>query len=219
MVGNTLCAAPACDRRAPRPEAGPRLCARCRDHIAADLRRLPSLYAESEHALAPAPWMLTERVSGGRPGGRAVDEALLAARSDMMAVLASWAGLVADRTPAVRRPPREAGALVRFLLRHLSVLLESGLGADLAAEVAAVGERMRGALAGPGALRRVLGPCVHPGCDAQVSVAGADGERVRPADVRCANGHAWPPHEWLSLAVRLNRADVSHAPKTPGKND
>ncbi|MEU6039885.1 hypothetical protein ABZ801_31240 [Actinomadura sp. NPDC047616] len=215
MAGRMVCAARGCDRAADRrsrgqtPPVDPWLCVRCRRRVEVDLRRLPVLYAECEQALVPSSWMLTERVSGGRRTGPALDEAVMAARSDMLAVLASWSGLVAERRRVARPVRREVGDLCRYLLRHLDWLLGHDGGADFAAEIVAVADQARRALHGPATVRRVLGACVHAGCEGEMYAMSGSGEEVRPTDVQCDRGHTWPPSRWLELFARMNQDQVS----------
>ncbi|GLZ15459.1 hypothetical protein Acsp04_56940 [Actinomadura sp. NBRC 104425] len=219
MAGRMVCAARGCERTAgPRsrgqaPPVAPRLCVRCRRRVEADLRRLPVLYAECEQALVPSSWMLTERVTGGRRTGPAPDEAVMAARSDMLAVLAGWAGLVAEQRRVARPARREVGDLCRYLVRHLDWLLAHDGGAEFAAEIVAVADQARRALHGPKAVRRVLGTCVHTGCDGEMYAMSGSGKEVRPTDVRCDRGHTWPPSRRLELFARMNQDQVSRRVK------
>ena len=148
------------------------------------------------------PPALAQRVAGGGSTGLVLDERVSTARRDILAVLASWAGLVADERGLVRRPGRDAGELAAFLAVHLDWLLAHPAGASFLSELrdaaAGAAAAVGGSDGGPGV---ELGRCVEEGCDQMMVAARAEGSPG--LSVRCAAGHAWAPRQWLRLARRL----------------
>jgi hypothetical protein len=176
------------------------------ERVRRDLAEVPELYRRCESLLVRFPPAFAQRVAGGGRTGLVLDEGVTEARRDLVAVLASWAGLVADER-GVRRPGRDAGELAAFLAVHLDWLLAHPAGSCFAAELrdaaAAAREVSR---SGPGAGVE-LGPCVAEGCE-HVMVAARVSSSASPSscsglEVRCAAGHAWAPRQWLRLAREL----------------
>ncbi|WP_019635016.1 hypothetical protein [Actinomadura atramentaria] len=205
------CAAPVCgpgaDERRCRSGTAPglRVCAACRDRLRGALERLPALYDECGTALAHPSRSPRERVGGTRPLGLSLPEPVVAARAEILSVLASWAALVADER-AVAPPPRAVRALAVFLVRHLDWLLAHPAAADLVGEVAAVSRAARRAAAPDRAARLALGRCGRQGCDATVTADVGDRGDRPPGEARCGAGHVWHAHQWLLLARRMERA-------------
>lgn len=96
-----------------------RLCAPCRDGLAAHLRDLPGLYVAVEHSRAP---------------GTPLSAQAAGARSAIRCVLASWAHLVVGGR-AVPRPVRSVAAMAEFLHRHVDWLGAHPAAAEIAAEI------------------------------------------------------------------------------------
>jgi hypothetical protein len=170
-----------------------------------DLALLPSLYAESEALLVTAPRALGERVSGGRVGDLALNETILAVRSDIVAVLAAWAGLVVNEGAVPGPAARTADALPEFLSAHLDWLLAHTAAADFVEELTDLMKAARRAVrTDPDALQH-LGPCARSGCASSMyAVTHRQGSPT--GHVRCDSGHEWQPHQWLLLAQRIGRA-------------
>jgi hypothetical protein len=172
-----------------------------------DLAEAAELYQRCESLLVRFPPAFTQRVAGGGSTGLVLDEQVTEARRDLVAVLASWSGLVADER-GVRRPGRDAGELAAFLAVHLDWLLDHPAGSCFAAELGAAAAAAREASrsgSGPGI---ELGPCVAEGCDQMMVAASASGPAASASasaglEVRCGAGHAWAPRQWLRLAREL----------------
>jgi hypothetical protein len=163
-----------------------------------DLAEAAELYQRCESLLVRFPPAFAQRLAGGGRTGLVLDEGVTEARRDLVAVLASWSGLVADER-GVRRPRRDAGELAAFLAVHLDWLLAHPAGSCFAAELrdaAAAAREVSSSSSGAGL---ELGPCVAEGCE-QMMVA-ARGLSV--LEVRCGAGHAWAPRQWLRLARSL----------------
>jgi hypothetical protein len=185
-----------------------RLCGACLTLSRKMLRALPLLYEDCVHAMDPAPrGPVIEKVSGTR-SVHSVNETAVEARTKIEAVLASWAGLVADERGL---PARGAGVahLTRFLAAQLDWLAAHPGAADFVTEI---DDLVSGTLqvidAGP-ADRFELGPCIESGC-AGLLVARRPGPGADVPEVGCDSGrHAWRPDQWLMLRRRLNRAQAS----------
>ncbi|MER6630398.1 hypothetical protein ABT301_19565 [Streptomyces sp. NPDC000987] len=174
-----------------------------------ELRTLLDLYEESGQALAPAPPVLRERVSGSRStGGIVLDERVVGLRTQAAEVLAQWARLVVEeRGGAGCRPAgTEVDALVKFLGQQLPWLAEHPAGVHFDDELTELRTAFSG-LFGPGRTRRLpLGQCTQPGCaEVLYGVLPAPGDRM-PSHVSCGAGHVLPPRQWLLVASRMREA-------------
>jgi len=193
------------------------LCAECLDNLRRNLVRLPELYRECEERLDNRRALGMERISGGMSTGISLNEGIVAARATVLAVAASWAGLVADERATATRPHRDVADLSRFLLAHLDWLAGHAAVGDAVAELgqavtAAEAEGVHHAGA-----RQELGACSEPGCTGLVyATVGAAAD---PSGVGCDQGHRWRPNEWLLLARRLARPRPSTAAGTLGGGD
>jgi hypothetical protein len=163
-----------------------------------DLAEAAELYQRCEALLVRFPPAFAQRVAGGGRTGLVLDEGVTEARRDLVAVLASWSGLVADER-RVRRPRRNAGELAAFLAVHLDWLLAHPAGSCFAAELRDAAAAAREVSSSGSGAGLELGPCVAEGCE-QMMVA-ARGLSV--LEVRCGAGHAWAPRQWLRLARSL----------------
>jgi hypothetical protein len=122
----------------------------------------------------------------------------------MLAIVSGWAGLVAERRPASKRPRRDIAELSGFLLSHLHWLAEEPAVVDAAKEICGIVRTAENAIEPPGATRLELGRCDKPDCDA--IVYATMGATSQPTRVGCEHGHLWRPDEWLVLGLRLERA-------------
>jgi hypothetical protein len=200
-----LCASHACrvggERKhaAKLAERGPQLCRSCYDKMQTNLAELPRLYAECESVLSRFPFALEQKVHRGGVVSPSFSEAAVEARSDIMSLLASWSGMVADARGMSKPPPRDVRHLAVFLARHLAWLAAHSAGPDFADEVARIAATARRASM-PSGLRVALGQCVEDGCGGSLFALAGGPE----AAVRCEAGHAWRAHEWLRLARKVD---------------
>jgi hypothetical protein len=110
-------------RRACRAEQGLELCRFCCARVRDDLGELPKLYEEFESSLTRFPFAFEERVSGGEMKGLCLNEASVDARREIISVLATWSGMVAEERRLAASPRRDVPDLAAFLTRHLDWLL------------------------------------------------------------------------------------------------
>jgi hypothetical protein len=188
--------------------SGSRLCPPCVDRLRSDLRGLPDVYRDSDHALTPAPPRVGERVSGSRTVGIVLDDRAVAARSRLTDVLASWARLVVDERRVHGPGEYEVAGLVRFLGRHLDWLAAHPAAADFDDEVAGLLESFNSVFE-PGPVRHLaLGDCPQPGCGGTLRgvLPAVNHHDRRPDLVLCESGHTLPPRQWLGIAGRLGQA-------------
>ncbi len=185
---------------------GTRLCGACYDGLREGLVNLVGLHVDCGEAMLPRgrsfslPPLRGSRGGGGLP----VDERLLAARSCIVDLLVSWSGLVVEERQLTAPEDLEPATLVVLLVRNLDWLAAHPAAVDLTEEVSGLLRRVRAAFSSPGGRVESLGSCVHPGCDAAMSVA-VDARRGRGArEIRCAAGHSWQPHQWLALSRRID---------------
>jgi hypothetical protein len=169
-----------------------------------NIKRLPELYRDCEEMLlANRRARGFERVRGGTPGGVSLDDAVVAARSEMLTVASSWAGLIVSERPVARRPRRRVTDLSRFLLTHVRWLAGHPAINDAVTEIAQVVATAQEAIE-PRPGRLELGSCEHPGCGGAIYATINGGSA--PAGIRCERGHVWRPNEWLLLDRRLAQA-------------
>jgi hypothetical protein len=147
-----------------------------------------------------------ERVRGGLPSGISLNDAAVTIRTEMVTVLASWAGLVVEERQVGRPPGRDVRALAKFLGVHVGWLAEHAAAADAAAEIAALVRAAEDMLAPETTVRVELGPCGLRGCGGVVSVIVGRGGDLAPKMVKCDGGHIWPPRQWLLLKHKIEQA-------------
>ncbi|URN12622.1 hypothetical protein LUW77_16020 [Streptomyces radiopugnans] len=184
-----------------------------RDTVRGDLLRLRDLYEESIAAQASAARPPAERVAAygcrtHRHRGIALDDRAVSVRSDVLAVLTSWTGMVADER-AVPPPDARVPSLVGFLEANLDWLLGHPAGADFAGETA----ELNAALCA--VLDRELTPAGPRGgdmCGARLRAGGARDVRLPLPEVRCEAGHMWQARHWLLLGRPPAAVSASSAP-------
>ncbi|CAM5583050.1 hypothetical protein ACFY8X_36055 [Streptomyces tanashiensis] len=218
------CAGAGCRRRREtetgrgrRAAAGTSLCPDCQGELLTNLRRLPPLYRAcgqlldgSRNVSGPR-----ERTSGGGLPGLPFNTAASDARREALAVLGSWAGLVAEarRLP---RPDRTVEALTAFLIRHSGWLTAHSAAGDASRELSEV-TRRAARVATPEDQRRLVtvGACPEPGCAGRLqSLIRPDAAGAAPA-VRCRAdpAHHWAGEELMLLRRRLAaKAGTAHPP-------
>lgn len=177
-----------------------------------DLTRLPGLYQDCFHAIAPrrSPAIVATRVRTSRDPDPFDDEAV-EVRRHIDDVLRSWAGLVAERGGSpVPGPDRDGGVggLAAFLTAHLDWLMDSTAAAEFAEEVAALRGRAERLVNGSAPARHHLGGCVEASCDGRLTARTSPG-RLAASQIGCDRGHSWPPREWLLLSARIERREAS----------
>lgn len=204
-----LCEGPRCRDRQSRirqVNSGSRLCASCRAQLATHLTVLPDLYRRCEGILVNTRGRDLERVHGGLPGGISLNDAAVATRTEMLTVLASWAGLVVDERNVPRPLRRDVHALTSFLLTQLDWLAQHAAAGELAAEIAALVRSAEDTISPDTAVRVELGPCNRSGCAGVVSVVVGGDDEPTPNLMSCDSGHALPPQQWLMLKHRIEQA-------------
>ncbi|GAA4227645.1 hypothetical protein GCM10022254_15850 [Actinomadura meridiana] len=218
-----LCEGDGCGRRLTGTGQRRRLCRPCLDTLTGLLGTLPALYRGCGSALeVGAAAGLREKTSGGPLPGLALNTAAVEARAEILAVLASWSGLVAQqrRLPA---PRRDVALLARFLLDHVDWLAAHPAAGELTAEIARVARSARRTAHREPVRRIVVGPCAAPGCGGELTAAIRPGHGTR---VRCDAdpAHAWDGPQWTGLRREmepaaperwLTAADISRLWRTP----
>ncbi len=166
-------------------------------NVAEDLAALPGLYDACEAVLGGGRrYVLDDQVRGARSRGLNLHEGALRVRSRMLAVLASWSGLVASerRVSAPRR--REVPVLAAFLSTHLDWLAMHPASDDFAEEIQAIAADARRVSTVDNGMRWDLGKCSRSACGRPVWATRSGGG---PVSARCEAGHDWPTHQWLLL--------------------
>lgn len=182
------------------------ICVECRDQAEENLVELPQLYDMCAYMLDVRPQKPQERVSGHRPQGIVLRDAVVNIRSDILGVLASWCGLVASERGVPGPDELSIPRLSTFVLVHFGWLTAHPAGADFTDELAALADRARAVLTPEPAPGMPLGPCPHPGCGWTLR---ADGNP--PKRICCEGGHEWPPSQWLLLGGRRRGTSVEGA--------
>jgi hypothetical protein len=212
-VDGKLCAG--CRRVAldpvPKQSAGgQRLCGTCCDRLAKGIRELPHLYTECMAVLGGGVARgVNEKVTGGPlPPGMALNSFAAEARTEILSILGSWSGLVAQQC-RVPTPSRQAAALAGFLLANLTWLASHPAAGDLSAEVERTVKVARRAAYPDYVKRIVVGCCVISGCDGELAATVRVGAYDKGTQVRCGANpdHAWSGHEWTLLRRAMRRPE------------
>lgn len=178
----------------PRAAVGAMICAGCRDQAEKALVELPQLYDLCAYALDARPAKPQERVSGYRPHGIVLRDAVVDIRSDIVGVLAAWCGLVATERGVPGPDELSLPRLSTFVLIHFRWLVAHPAGADFTDELTALADRANTVLAPEPVAALSLGPCLRPGCGWNLRA-----DEQPPKRIRCEAGHEWPPEQWLLL--------------------
>jgi hypothetical protein len=167
---------------------------------------LPLLYRRCESLLVRTQARSVDRVHGGLPTGINLNVGVVALRTEMRTVLASWASLVVDEH-GVRQPPgRDVPALAGYLGTHLNWLSEHAAATDAATEIEAVVRDAENMLSSGHRVRVELGTCERQGCGCAVSVAVDGNGDMASRMIECAGGHVPPPQRWLLLKEKFDSA-------------
>ncbi|MFD3961453.1 MULTISPECIES: hypothetical protein [Streptomyces] len=217
-----LCTGAGCRRRETRAGRGRRtaddgtlLCPDCRGELLTDLRQLPTLYRACGHLLDGSRSMSgpRERTSGGGAPGLPFNTAASDARREILTLLGSWAGLVAEARQ-VPRPDRTVEALAAFLVRHWGWLASHSAAGDASHELSATARRAARA-ADPDRDRRpvVIGTCPEPGCTGRLQSLIHPHSAEAPA-VRCRvdPAHHWTGEQLMTLRRRMAAAPTATHP-------
>jgi len=200
---------PTCRSRRHEPGTAPPLapglgiCSLCRDLTEKTLIELPALFEMCAHALDLRPNEPRERVSGHRPRGIVLRDAVVSVRSDILGVLAAWSGLVTVERGVAGPDELAIRKLVGFLAIHVRWLCQHPAAADFADEVTGLADAANEAMRPDTGFRVAVGTCLHPGCDRTV-YAEAHREGAEPYEVSCEAGHVWAPRHWLALRGKRN---------------
>jgi hypothetical protein len=207
MTDLTECGGSACRRSEASGQptrlavAGTRLCPVCTRHLAEDLTRLPHLYDECGLLLVGSNRQPRERTSGGGSSpGLPFNTAAADARSLILGVLRSWAGLVVDER-GVAAPRDTVVDVAGFLARHTEWLAAHDAAGELSAEIARAARRARQVSDPTPGQGMQLGAC--PAADCQGTLTAA--VRGDQADPKVAIGctavaaHHWSAPEWLAF--------------------
>jgi hypothetical protein len=178
------------------------VCVDCRDEAEGNLVELPQLYDMCAYVLDMRQAKPAERVSGTRPRGIVLRDAVVGIRSDILGVLASWCGLVSSERGVPGPDELSIPRLSTFVLVHFRWLTAHPAGPDFTDELSALADRARAVLTPEPVDEMSLGPCPRPGCGWTLRAEGHPLKRIR-----CEAGHEWPPDQWLLL--RGGRLDSS----------
>ncbi|MFG2130871.1 hypothetical protein ACGFNV_24065 [Streptomyces sp. NPDC048751] len=209
-VGCSWTSPGATGRTTPKAAPGLRLCGDCRDRLVLHLTEAAHLYRECGEMLSCTTQLpLRERTSGGgTPTGMPFNEAAARVRADLLALLGSWASLVA-LARHVTAPPRDMEARAAFLKTQVDWLAAHQAAADVCQELAAaVAEARRVARpdAAPGRLH--LGSCPEPRCTGELVATAHAALGESPDLVTCTaqERHRWPSRQWTLLVRRMAAA-------------
>jgi hypothetical protein len=207
LVSRKLCRAASC--RSSRnggvgESAGSSLCTACGERLANDLLNLPALYSDCNRDTGSKVVHVIRKVP--RKGGTTelMNPAAADARSAILAVLASWAGLVADER-RLRPPGRNLEELTRFLHRHVDWLTRHPAAPEMANEIQDLTRTARN-IAYPSSARQVyLGCCPEGDCAGDLFALMRPCSDPLPAEIVCSLSpdHSWPITWWTKLARQI----------------
>ncbi|MEV7193605.1 hypothetical protein AB0N81_17610 [Streptomyces sp. NPDC093510] len=196
-------------RRESDGATGPLLCDPCVRKLELDLRALPGLHQEGlHHVLASSRRRNPTKVSGSRRRDH-LNVSALDARSNIAAILESWAGYVADElgtTPPTRSVPH----LACFLLLHLRWLTAQPPALDFAEEIQSLHvELLRVIDPDRGEGNPLTTRCVMDDCTGTINAspqnARHSGHGGKKSSISCSAGHSWEIREWLVLRHLMDR--------------
>lgn len=213
MEGRELCQAASCQSawnggvgEGPgRAGDGRFICMICRDRLVNDLLNLPALYSDCNGGAGPDVMLVVRPVR--RKSVTAADSMSPAAaevRSAIRTILASWAGLVADKR-RLAPPTRAIPALARFLCRHVDWLTRHPAAGDMVDEIRDLTRTARN-VAYPNSVRRVhIGCCPDGDCDGELFAVIRRQDDLRPSEIICtiSPDHSWPVTRWTKLARQV----------------
>lgn len=215
---------PICRSRRHEPDDAPPLapgvniCATCRDLAEETLIDLPTLFELCAHALDLRPNEPRERVSGHRPRGIVLRDAVVSVRSEILGVLAAWCGLVTTERGVLGPDELAIRKLVGFLAIHLHWLCQHPAAPDFVDELTDLADAANGAMKPETGFRVAVGPCPHPDCDRTVH-AEAHRQGAEPYEVSCEAGHVWAPEHWLALRGKNGHTNGNSNGKTNENGD
>ncbi|HEX6354996.1 hypothetical protein [Actinophytocola sp.] len=205
--------------QAPLLAAGLMICPTCRDLAEDTLIELPSLFELCAHALDLRPNEPRERVSGHRPRGIVLRDAVVSVRSEILGVLGAWCGLVTTERGVLAPDELDIRKLVGFLAIHVHWLFGHPAAPDFVDELTDLTEAANEAMKPEAAFRVAVGTCLRPDCDRTV-YAEAHREGGEPYEVSCEAGHVWAPEHWLALRGKRNGNNGARANgKTNGRTN
>ncbi|NLU74333.1 hypothetical protein HCC61_16885 [Streptomyces sp. HNM0575] len=181
--------------------AGTRFCSACALRLTRDLTRLPRLYDECGMLLGGSDGRLRERTSGGGSlPGIPFNTAAAEARSMILGVLRSWAGLVAAER-VVAGPGDTVAGVVEFLVRHAGWLAAHEAAGELSEEVARAVRRARYVVDPPSGRGMGVGTCVEAGCEGELTAVVRIDRADAPVEIACAAApsHRWSAQQWMGL--------------------
>lgn len=209
----SFCAAQPAGRSGDGPHLsapGRRFCTACHQELNTALSSLPTAYTQSEAALLPH-GVSSVRKGGkdSRPTGISLNEEVITFRSDLIAVLASWADLVVNERSTSKPTARRPDALVPFLLIHLDWLAAHPAAGEFAEEIRQLTRRAHHVIHNRHHPVVRIGNCLHPDCDAPINTLASPAGSQGLLNISCTAGHSWKPHEWLLLHKQLQQSDQS----------
>lgn len=192
--------------KAPLRASGIQICSICRDLGESALIELPELFELCAHALELRPNGPRERVSGHRPRGIVLRDAVVTARSDILGVLVAWCGLVTAERGVLAPDELDIRKLVGFLAIHLHWLCQHPAAPDFVDELTELTDAAARAMQTGTGFRVPAGTCLRPDCDRDVH-AEVHRDGTEPYEVSCEAGHVWAPEHWLLLRDRQTRTN------------
>jgi hypothetical protein len=193
------------------------ICPVCRDLAEETLIELPDLFELCAHALDLRPNELRERVSGHRPRGLVLSDAIVSVRSQILGVLASWCGLVTSERGVLGPDVLDIRKLVGFLAIHLHWLCQHPAAPDFVDELTDLTDTANEAMRPETGFRVAVSTCLRPDCHETV-YAEAHREGAEPYEVSCEAGHVWAPEHWLALRGRQNRGNGTNGHQNGHRN-
>jgi hypothetical protein len=175
---------------------GLRLCAVCTRRHGENAVKAAELHGELELMLRPSG-------SGGqvtgKPGSASPPrDAVVAMRTEIRAVLASWCRFIAEER-GIGLPDDEVTAMGNYLRLHGEWLAATEYAGEVADELASLASRAWG-LAYPSGTRRIeVGPCPH--CDGTLTAIVRATDQALPSEVACDadEAHRWSADRWREL--------------------
>ncbi|MFJ3969434.1 hypothetical protein ACIPYR_14910 [Streptomyces parvus] len=169
------------------------------------LLALPGLHQDClHHVLSTSRRRNPTKVSGSRRRDH-LNLSALDARNDLIPVLTSWSGLVAERL-GVAAPYRSVRHLTDFLTLHLAWLTTQSAAADFADEIEGLHtELLRAIDPDAGDHGPPVTPCVVDACTGTIDASPKNAGKPGTKSISCSAGHSWETREWLTLRHLMDR--------------
>ncbi|XRQ14259.1 hypothetical protein ACN3XK_26340 [Actinomadura welshii] len=169
-----------------------------------DIRNLPTLYDDCISRTGSGALRVIRNAPRKSTTADPMSAAAAEIRTSLRTVLASWARLVAEER-RLEPPPRDMGALSRFLCRHAEWLAAHPAAGEIVDEIRELTRSARRTAYPTGGGRVSVGSC--PNCSGELVAHMRRRDDPLPSEIVCTTvpDHTWPATRWATLAREIRR--------------